>query len=357
MDRKSNLKGMVKTVLGLIKAEDLGFTLPHEHLLARGSCYFIEPDSCSDYELAHQPVSIENLSWVRHNPYSSRDNLDFLDERLAIEELMRFKVSGGKTLVDMTNNGIGRDPKALARISRATGISIIMGSGYYISATQDIMMSKKTEDQLTEELVADITVGAKETGICAGVIGEIGCSWPLRDNERKCLRAAARAQQRTGLAINIHPSRNENGPLEVIDILQEAGSQLNRVVISHMDRCSYLLENRLKMLKAGCYIEYDLFGWEGYYAAKVALADGHLPDLPNDVGRIKEIAELIEKGYLRQILISHDISQKIQHYHWGGPGFAHILENVIPLMQVYGYTEKIIHTITVENPKNMLAIQ
>ena len=357
MSIKNNLKGMVITVLGPKTAEDLGFTLPHEHLLASGSCYFIEPTAASDVALAHQPVTLDNLSWVRHNSYSSKDNLDFLDEKLAIEELMRFKLSGGKTLVDMTNNGIGRDPKALARISRATSINVIMGSGYYISATQDLSMDKKTEDQLTNEILSDITVGVDETGIRSGIIGEIGCSWPLRDNERKCLRAAARAQQQTGLAINIHPSRNENGPIEVINILREAGAQMDRVVISHMDRCSYLLDTRLKILKTGCYIEYDLFGWEGYYPAKVALADGHLPDLPNDVGRIKEIKDLIDRGNLRQILISHDISQKLQHYRWGGPGFAHILENVIPLMHVYGYTDEVIHTLTMENPKNMLAIQ
>ena len=72
---------------------------------------------------------------------------------------------------------------------------------------------------------------------------------------------------------------------------------------------------------------------------KPALADGHLPDMPNDVGRIKEIADLINRGWIDQILISHDNCLKTNFTRWGGPGFAHIIERAIPYMRVYGYTE------------------
>ena len=36
------------------------------------------------------------------------------------------------------------------------------------------------------------------SGIRAGIIGEIGCSHPLQDGERKALHAAALAQRATG---------------------------------------------------------------------------------------------------------------------------------------------------------------
>jgi phosphotriesterase-related protein len=356
MNDKEKGLGKAITVLGEISGEDLGFTQTHEHLIIDMSVYFVEPSAGGIRLLAHQPVSLKNLYWVRYN---TRDNIDcqqLLDEKTAIKELMRFKLAGGKTIVELTSKGIGRDPMALARISRATGVNIIMGAGYYIAASYGSEVDSVTEEQIGEQIVSDITVGA-ENGVRAGIIGEIGCSWPLRDNERKVLRAAALAQQQTGAAINIHPSRNENGPLEVIDLLLEAGAQPNRVVISHMDRCSYLLENRIKMLDAGCYIEYDAFGKEGYYSAAAALADGHLPDQPNDVGRIKQIKELIDLGYLKQILISQDICMKTDLTRWGGPGYAHVLENVIPLMYVYGFNDEQIQILTVENPRNMLTIQ
>ena len=348
--------GKVQTVLGPIDAEELGVTLPHEHLIIDSSCDFVDPPTASDRLLARRPVSLENLRWVRYRTRYSIDNQQLLDEQIAVEELMLFKAAGGKTLVELTSTGLGRDPMALARISRATGINVIMGSGYYIADSLDAEAEGKTEEQMANEIVSDIRVGVGRSGICSGIIGEIGCSWPLRDIERKSLHAAAYAQQQTGVAINVHPSRNENGPLEVIEVLGQAGALLSRVAISHMDRCGYLLETRLKILDAGCYVEYDSFGTEGYYPAEAALADEHLPDMLNDVGRIKEIAELMDMGYLKQILISQDTCQKVMLARWGGHGYSHILENVVPLMRVYGYTEEQIHTLTIENPKDMLTI-
>ena len=55
------------------------------------------------------------------------------------------------------------------------------------------------------------------TGIKAGIIGEVGCTWPLTDNERKSLAAAAAAQRETGAAILIHPGRHPDAPPEIMD--------------------------------------------------------------------------------------------------------------------------------------------
>ena len=368
MSVKEELSGKVITVLGPISGEDLGFTLPHEHILlfAPDDLFFVGQSAATDRALALQPVRLENLRWVRYHDRDNLDNMRIVDEQLAIKEIMPFKLAGGKTICEITPIELGRDPRGLSRISQITGLNIIMGTGYYTAASSARYVEEKSEEQIADGMVSDITVGAtvsdstwgeQMTNIRAGVIAEIGASSPLRDSERKVLHAAAYAQQQTGVAIIVHPGRNENGPLEVIEALREAGAQLDRVVICHMDRCGYLLETRLKILEAGCYVEYDVFGTEGYYPASLALADGHLPDMLNDVGRIKQIAELIDMGYLRQILISHDTCMKTMLACWGGHGYAHIIENVIPLMRVYGYTEEQIHTLTVENPRDMLAIR
>ncbi len=117
-----------------------------------------------------------------------------------------------------------------------------------------------------------------------------------------------------------------------------------------------IFETRIELLDAGCYVEYDIFGTEGWYPPEAAVADEHLPNVLNDVGRVREIADLIERGYLRKILISHDICYKIQLACWGGPGYAHIVENVIPLMRVYSYSEESINTLIINNPKEMFTI-
>jgi len=356
----SKYTGKVQTVLGLIEPEDLGITLPHEHLLIDGTVsgiYFIEPSTQSDRLLAHQPVCLENLSWVRYHYKDNLDNQQLCDEKMAIKEASEFKFWGGGTIVDQTNIGIGRDPEAITRISRAIGLNIIMGSGYYVDDPRfREERAAKSDDDIAQEIVNDITVGADGTRIRSGIIGELGCSHQLKDTERKVLRAGAIAQKRTGAALWVHPGRNERSPIECMEVLAEAGADLKRVVICHMDRCGFLLETRRKMLDAGCYIEYDLFGLEGYYPARVALSEDHLPDIPNDVGRIKEIKQLIEMGYIKQLLLSHDICFKIQLVSYGGGGYAHLLREVVPLMRIYGITDEQIDEMMIENPKRLLPL-
>ncbi|HUV51541.1 MAG TPA: aryldialkylphosphatase [Dehalococcoidia bacterium] len=350
--------GKVQTVLGLIEPEELGITLTHEHLLIDqtvGGVYFVEPSAPSARLLAHQPVCLENLSWVRYHLKDNLDNQQLFDEKIAIKEALDFKLQGGGTIVDQTNIGIGRDPEALARISRATGLNIIMGSGYYVDDPRfREERAAKSEVDIAQEIVNDITAGADGTKIHSGIIGELGCSYPLRNTEKKVLRAGALAQQEIGAALWVHPGRNEKSPIECMEALAEAGADLSRVVICHMDRCGFLLETRRQMLEAGCHIEYDVFGLEGYYPARVALSEGHLPDMPNDVGRIKEIKQLIEIGYIKQILLSHDIGMKIQLVSYGGWGYGHLLREVVPLMKIYGITDEQIDTMMIVNPKKLL---
>lgn len=348
--------GKVQTVLGLIDPQDLGIVLPHEHFLFDGTVYFVEPTGAGERALAHQPVTLENLSWVRYHMKDSVDNQRVTDEAMAIKEAMFYRLHGGNTVVDVTTIETGRDPAALMRISRATGLNIIMGTAYYIAASSGTLVDSKTEEQITDEFTREIVVGVGDTGVRCGIIGELGCSHPLRDSERKVLRAGALAQQRTGVAVVVHPGRNENDPLEIVDVLADAGADLSRVVISHMCRCGYLLETRRRLLDAGCYIAYDGFGLEGYYPAKSALADGHLPDGPNDVGRIRQIMELIDLGYLNQILVSHDTCLKMQLVSYGGWGYAHLLREVGPLMRVYGLSDEKMNIMMRENPKRLLTL-
>jgi len=346
---RSELTGKVQTVLGPIAPEDLGITLPHEHLISDGSCWFVEPSEATEKAMVHHPVTLDILWWLRYHLFQNMDDLLLLDEQEAIKEASHFKLAGGNSIVELSNIGLGRDPAALARISRATGLNVIMGSGYYLAVSHGPEMDAKTEEEITDEIVRDIMVGAGNSGMRSGIIGEIGCSWPLADNERKSLRAAARAQQLTGAALNVHPGQGEEAAMEIVKMLGDAGADLTRTVIDHIDRAVRDPQNRIKLAKTGCYLEYDLFGREGYYPVHHRIID-----LPNDAQRINEITELINKGYLNQMLISQDIWNKTQRCTYGGWGYAHILRDTIPVMRVKGMTEEQIHTIMVENPRRLL---
>jgi len=348
MEKK--LARKVQTVLGLIDGDELGLTLPHEHLLLDLSVRFkLIEESVTAKIMAQKPVSLDMTGWLRFHLFENRDNLMLDNEELATKEISLFKRAGGKSVVDVTNWGIGQDPHALARISRTTGLHIIMGTGYYTldSGCAEIL-KEKSEDEIFDDIIKDIMVGTD--GICAGIIGEIGAdSWPLDDIEIKSLRASTRAQRATGAALTIHPGRFEESPLQILKIVEKAGADMSRVIMEHIDRTAYSFDSMVAMAKTGCYLEFDCFSMEGYYPRRYGVFD-----IPNDAARVNYIIRLIDLGYLNQILISTDTAMKARLVAYGGPGYAHIPDNVIPWMRAKGMSEKVIRTITVENPKRML---
>ncbi len=347
--KKESIK-RAQTVLGLVHPDELGITLPHEHLLVDAEILFAEPKEPELKKRAFEPVGIDNISWIMYNQYSNLDNVRLLDEEVAVKEAMLFKKEGGGTIVDVTTVGLSRNLPALKRISCATGLNIIAGAGYYVlTGATSREFDRKTDDEIAEEIVADILVGSDHTEIRAGIIGEIGCSWPLQDWERKLLRASARAQRQTGAAITIHPGRHENSPMDIIRFLDDAGADIGRVVMGHMDRTGFLPATIHEIAKTGCYLEYDIFGGNPFYPLRFGVFNR-----PCDRERIEQIIELINKGYLKQILISQDTCLKSKLVCYGGQGYAHIMRNILPQMLARGITEEQIKTIMVENPRRFL---
>ncbi|MBM3235277.1 hypothetical protein FJZ31_03150 [Candidatus Poribacteria bacterium] len=323
-------KGKVMTVKGPIESEEMGITLPHEHLLF----------------------------------YHTPDDLVLSDPVLAVEELMEFSKAGGKTVVELTNLGIRRDAMGLRYIAEKTGVNIIMGCGYYKAQWHPPDMDEKTVEEIAEEMVKDITDGVvlcsrtgqssglpsarilatSATGIRAGIIGEIGIS-SLTANERKVVIAGAKAQLETGVAINLHfdIGTKEELRMHVLDLLEGEGVNLNRVITCHFRACLEEIDYHERMAQRGTYIEYDLFGHEA-----------PTPSMHKYKPESATIRELIERGFLERILISQDVCYKKCLIKNGGWGYAHILNNVVPRFKENGITDEEIRTIMVENPKRVL---
>ena len=344
----SDMSGQVQTVLGPVSPENLGPTTTHEHLLIDFTCMFDPPKEASERFKAFAPVTLENLGWIRYNPFRNKDNLEVLDQDLAIHEILQFKAQGGGTVVDATTFGIGRDPKALTRISRLTGVNVVMGAGFYVDAVHPDDMDHMTDTELGDEIITQLSTGVDNTDIKAGIIGELGCSWPLTENERKVLAGGARAQVSTGAAILIHPGRNIQAPFEIIDVLAESGADPEKIIMGHIDRTVLEEDVLLKLAERGTYLEYDLFGMETSY---YALSD---IDLPSDAQRIGFIKLLIEAGFADRIVLAHDVFAKSRLTKYGGPGIGHILENIVPRMLEAGISENDINKMTVQNPARIL---
>ena len=325
--------------------------MAHEHLLCDASFMFVEPENASQRALAYALISIENLEWIKRNQIRCLDNLRLLDEELAIAELRRYRKEGGGTVVDMGNIGLGRDPEGLARISRATGLNIVMGAGYYVESSHPPELASETEDDITDEIIRDITVGVGDTGIKAGVLGEICCSCPLKDTEVKVLGAVARAQEMTGVPVNIHPGQSQTSPMEIIEVLRDNGGDINHTVMSHVgNRHGNDVDLTLELAETGCFIEYDSFG---NAQNPIRLPNKVMFGL-SDWERLGCIKHLIDHGYLHQILISHDVFNKTDLRHYGGFGYDHILTTVVPLMRMKGITDEQIQVILEKNPEHIL---
>ena len=247
-----------------------------------------------------------NLGWIRQNFSSNLDNLRLLDEDVARDEALLFKQAGGQTMVDPTSGGLSRDPEALARIARATGLNIVMGAGYYVQAAHPAGLAARSQEDITREIVADITTGVGSTGVRAGLIGEIGCTWPWTDDEKKVARAAVAAQRQTGAPLMIHPGRNPRAPMQIMELVEKEGGNPKRTIMCHIDRTIADRRHLMDLAQTGCYLEYDLFWLEtSYYPYNPDF------DMPNDGGRMAQILRLIV-GLQRAlgmalILVTHDL--------------------------------------------------
>ena len=111
-----------------------------------------------------------------------------------------------------------------------------MGCGYYVNDYQDPKNHDRAVEDFAEEMIGQILHGAWGTDVRAGMIGEIGCSAPWTDTEKRVMQAALIAAAETGAAINVHPGRDPDQPQEVADFVKAAGHPTERIVISHIDR-------------------------------------------------------------------------------------------------------------------------
>ena len=336
----------VMTVLGPIAPDALGATLLHEHLLCD-----LRPLAQRGSTEAEVEITLENAFEVNYRPGEHRGNHRLQDRVLAAREAAMFKVEGGGAIVEMTTAGIVPDLDGLAEISRMSGVHIVASAGYYTEAFQDEATLALPVEVLAETMIAEVAQGARNTDIRCGIIGEIGCSWPLTPFEGRSLIAGAKAQAATGAAITVHPGRHPQAPHQILDILGRAGADISRVIIDHMDR-TYEGEDAevVALARRGCVVEYDFFGIEtSQYWMGVA-------DLPTDWMRLRCIRRLFDAGLGDRVAVSHDICTRSRLKSLGGHGYGHLLRNVVPLMRERGFAQAEIEQLLVGTPRRLLTI-
>ena len=308
----------VQTVLGPIDPAALGITLPHEHTQI---ALWQIPDRWDYWQLTR-------------------------DQPVILEELAAFREAGGRSLVDLTLAGVGRDPVWLADIAQASGLNVVMGCGWYRGAyyPPEALIDRRSADSLADELVAEASEGVGGTGVRPGIIGEIGTDKPwLSAQEERVHRAAARAARRTGLAITTHGVLSAVG-LDQLRVFEEEGADPARVVIGHGD--SYpVLEHHLAIMERGASVEFDFLGMS--FSAVERHGEGHVIEL---------LCELLSRGHVERVLLSQDVCHDSQLTRYGGNGYTYLARTFLPRLREAGVSEAEIETMTEANPRRILTV-
>jgi phosphotriesterase-related protein len=336
----------VTTVRGPVDSAQLGVCLTHEHILNDVTSWWrpttskgLDPES-----YAHEKVGIDNLWDLRYDPFGNRDNCRLDDADGAVEEIRRFVDLGGRTIIDATSIGIGRDLGLLKQISERADLNIVAGTGFYLESAHPEGIRAASVDELAELIINDIREG--EDGVRPGIIGEIGVSDQFTEAERRSLAAACAAQRATGLPMQVHlPGWFRLGD-DVVDFAERHGVDARAIVLCHMGPSGHDQAYQQRLAARGAWIQYDMVGAELYYADQGV-------QCPADEDNARHIVSLLDAGYGDRVLISSDIFLKSLLRRYGGPGYAHILQYFVPRLERLGVSADVIAQLLVHNPRSL----
>jgi phosphotriesterase-related protein len=312
--------GMVQTILGPRPASELGRVSTHEHVLV------------------------------------------FDDESMLLDELSAFRTAGGSALVEMSTVGVvpieqrRTHAERLAALSRQSGVDIVAGTGFYKEPRLPSLVAEWSVDELAAHMILELRDGIGGTSYRAGIIGEVGSSnYRVFPTEEKVLRAAARAQVATGAAISTHTGRGTMVSRQ-LDIFEEEGADLSRVVIGHLDVNPKLASLRgvyAEVLIRGAYVQFDTLGKEGFF--ELELDPDYGQKFPYDGERAEMVAELVGDGHIERILLACDVDTLSLTRVHGGAGYERALTFDAELRRA-GLDDAQIARITVDNPREILTM-
>lgn len=335
--------GLVMTVDGPVPSAALGVTLMHEHLQNDCRCWWNPPTDPERAHLAEGPVRVGILGELRQDPFANRDNCALDDLAAAIDEAGAFARAGGRTIVDPTCRGIGRDPLKLRAIAAGTGLNVVMGAGYYLHTSFPPGFDRLSEDAIADEIVAEALHGVDGTDARIGLIGEVGVSSDFTAGEARSLRGAARAMVRTGLALMVHLPGWFRFGHRVLDVVEAEGGDPARVVLCHMNPSHGDPAYQEALARRGAFIEYDMMGMDYFYADQGV-------QCPSDEEVTPAILRLADRGFADRLLLSQDVFLKMMLSRHGGNGYAYVLRHVLPRLRRHGADDALIDRLMVFNP-------
>lgn len=322
----------VSTVSGELHSDQLGSVLMHEHI------FILTPELDQDYA--------EIVGWDEERRVES-----------AVRQLRAARQLGVDTIVDLTVLGMGRNVRRVRRVAEAAGVNIVVASGIYLVDLPVFVRNvapngvlPTSVDPLVDMFVRDVRSGIGDSGIRAAIYkcatGEAG----VTEDVERALRAVAIAHRETGAPISTHTHARSKVGTDQLDIFQQEGVDLAKVVVGHSgdtDDVDYLRS----LADRGATLGMDRFGMYG----------GRFGTLDDRVGIVARMCEL---GYSRHLVLSHDAStwtdwvpqERTPGTEFDMPewNFSHIHSRVLSALSGAGVTDEQIRHMLVDNPRRIL---
>jgi phosphotriesterase-related protein len=262
----------VNSTAGPLDVSELGFVLPHEHVLI-----------CSPDVRQVWPASFD----------------DAFARQRCITRLKAARAAGVDTLIDVTTIDFGRDARFVHEVATAADLPVIICTGLW---NVPLYFQWRPLEVAQEFFVHEITEGIDGSSLKAGVIKVTSNATLLTPAQDKVFRAAARAHRQTGVPISTHTEASQQCGLDQQRVLAEEGVDLTRVIIGHSETEDYDYLKRL--LDRGSYLGIDRFGADNQADPDAAARLGR----PTHAQRLRIVSTLCRQGYAGQLLLSHDVA-------------------------------------------------
>lgn len=299
----------IRTILGDIETGGLGLIYTHEHLITN-------------------PPAVQK----------DRD-LELSSYECSLRELTIFKECGGTLLVEATTLDYGRDPSGMARMSVEAGVPVVAVTGFNKAGYFPKWVETTPLSAIADKMIRDVTEGMDGGPHKAGHL-KSGASYNyIHALEDKTTRAVARAHKETGAPIWLHTEAGTMG-MEMLDILEDEGVDLEAVVVGHSDRNPDPFYHA-QLAARGATVHFDGVSKVKYHP---------------DSTRMACIKALLGGGHAARVMISGDMGRASYLVGYGGgPGFSFIATKFIPRMRAEGIDDATIDTIFKKNPVRWLA--
>ena len=307
----------INSVLGPLDTAELGFTLPHEHLV----------DSSAGIRVTYPELEL-------------RDKV--LD--MALESFNEAKAGGVDTVVEVSPLDLGRDVVLMREVSERTAVQFICCTGCWLDIPRSFWGRDK--DFIADLWVREIEQGIDGTDIKAGVI-KVATSDPISEQEELMLRASARTHLRTGVPISTHTPTSSRIGEEQVRILKEEGVEPHQIYVGHLSN-TLDPDYHHELARLGVWLGWDINSPHGS------------ADLPEWRERTDYLKERLDEGLAPSMMLSHDWNVVLSRISSSGmssreqnpDGYLWISRAVIPRLMESGVPAVVIDRMMVDNPRS-----